>query len=69
MIKQIGSQNREKIEDTSYKIRAKRGKLVSLECGSHREVWAKNDHHAGYTLEIDGIGYEFVSSHYENTDF
>ena len=68
-MKQFGSQMREKIEDTTYKVRAKRGKTVSLEAGDHREVWIQNDHHAGYTLEIDGIGYEFVSSHYENSDF
>ncbi len=68
-MKNIGSQIRQKIEDTSYKLRSKKGNFVSLECGDHREVWAKNDHHAGYTLEIDGIGYEFVSSHYENNDF
>lgn len=69
MVRKLGSQIREKIEDTAYTVRRKAGRLVSLEAGTHREVWAKNDHHAGYTLEIDGVGYEFISSHYENSDF
>lgn len=69
MINQLGSQMRQKIEDTSYIVRAKKGCMVSLECGDHREVWVANDGFAGYTLEINGVGYEFISSHYENTDF
>lgn len=69
MTKHIGSQIRDKIENTDYKIRSHKGNRVSLECGDHREVWTKNNHHSGYTLEINGIGYEFVSSHYENSDF
>lgn len=64
MIKTFGSQKREKIEDTDYV-------LVSIENGTALlfddktgkcETWQENDHFAGYVIEINGIGYEFVTS-------
>ena len=56
-------------EDLGYTLRARKDELVSLECGSHREVWDRSPHYAGYAILIDGVSYEFVSSHYENSDF
>jgi hypothetical protein len=35
---------------------------VLLEDNGRIEVWAENDDFAGYVIEIDGVGYEFVSS-------
>lgn len=32
------------------------------------ELWQKNDHFAGYVIEIDGVGYEFISGR-EPTQF
>lgn len=58
----IGSQTREKIEDTSYEIcqvYKNTAILMNMETGI-TEVWTKNDHFAGYVIEINGIGYEFV---------
>jgi hypothetical protein len=64
MIKHIGSQNREKIEETEYEvfhIENEYAILKDKETGK-LEAWFANDHHAGYTIEINGIGYEFASS-------
>ena len=64
MITTIGSQNREPLSESRYS-------LVSLNDGEailcdHEfgklEYWYENDHHAGYTIEINGIGYEFARS-------
>ena len=62
MIKSIGSQNREKIEDTEYEVYrvCAHGEVILHDTEMNRyEVWAKNDNFAGYVLEINGIGYEF----------
>jgi hypothetical protein len=61
-MKAIGSQIREKIEDTSYEIclvYKKTAILMDMETGN-TEIWAKNDHFAAYVIEINGVGYEFV---------
>jgi hypothetical protein len=57
-----GSQFREPIGDTEYWV------VGECDCGvvlhdsifGHFQVWAKRDDYAGYVLEIDGVGYEFV---------
>lgn len=64
----IGSQRRIKLEDTSYKLVSLRGEKAVLDAGDHYEEWALNDHHAGYTIEIDGLGFEFVTSYYEKSN-
>lgn len=64
MIRKIGSQSRERIEDTSYRVVWKGtdgGMVVEDTETGKREFWYQNDHHSGYTLEVDGLGYEFVS--------
>jgi hypothetical protein len=67
MIKQIGSQAREPLADTDYKFVSfvpdmpATALLEDKETGK-RELWVENDHFAGYTIEIDGKGYEFVRS-------
>jgi len=69
MIKTIGSQKREPIEETEYKIAKNmlcnlaEGEIILVNIDTCLlEIWAKNDCHAGYTIEIDSIGYEFVST-------
>jgi len=36
------------------------GEVILEDESGKRELWAANDDHAGYTVEIDGWGYEFV---------
>jgi hypothetical protein len=67
MIKQIGSQRREPIEETEYLIDFIDGPgdvfrdafLIDTATG-RREKWTENDDFAGYVIEIDGVGFEFV---------
>ena len=75
----IGSQKREKIEDTNYTVQFMDEHLVLSAHGVKRmevgpdavllnketgiaELWTQRDDFAGYVIEIDGIGYEFVRS-------
>lgn len=62
-IRQIGSQNRETLEDAGLRLVAGMddGEVI-LADGDKRELWQRNDHFAGYVVEIDGVGYEFVRS-------
>lgn len=62
-MKTRGSQTRDTLLESGYRIHSKRGSgEIVLEniVDGNREVWAANDHFAGYVIEIDGIGYEFV---------
>lgn len=68
-IRHFGSQSRERIEETDYILveHLEDGQVV-LADGDVLELWVKNDGFAGYTIEIGGIGYEFVrgfASNYE----
>jgi hypothetical protein len=62
----FGSQIRDPYQEAGYEI-VRNGEfpnekiLRHIETGN-KELWIRNDCHAGYTLEIDGIGYEFVHS-------
>ena len=63
MITRIGSQTRESIADTVYKVAAvlsaRQIVLVDTTDG-HCELWIACDHHSGYTIEYGETGYEFV---------
>lgn len=71
MGKHIGSQYRETLEESGY-VLAREPELVDygIEAGGVvlispdgiAELWVKHDHHAGYTIEVQGVGYEFVHS-------
>ena len=66
-IRFIGSQARERLEDTDYRLvktwpDIERGHIILEDDTGKRELWFLNDHHAGYTIEIDGRGYEFARS-------
>ncbi len=56
----IGSQKRETLADSGYRFIAGFANRVILEndCGSLE--WWQVSNHAGYVIEIDGIGYEYV---------
>lgn len=80
-MKTVGSQTRERIEDTEYELVSIDEHTVINEHGSHKaeypqsreailevtdtgkqELWVESDDFAGYVIEIDGIGYEFIRS-------
>jgi hypothetical protein len=73
MSKHIGSQFRETLEETDYKvvshvksnphISGDRDTVVLQDTDTGvQELWVANNDHAGWTVEIDGVGYEFVRS-------
>lgn len=65
MTKIIGSQTRDLIGETTYKVVGMtryNEAILEDEEGGELELWAPNNYHAGYTIEIAGIGYEFTTS-------
>lgn len=60
--KEIGSQTRENLRDSGYKVLRRSKEFAILEDRETGQVeyWAPNDHYAGYVIEIGGIGHEFV---------
>jgi len=63
-MQKYGSQIRERIEETDYDIIKTNEDEVLLKdrVTGNIERWFVNDHHAGYTIEINEVGYEFASS-------
>lgn len=65
-MEKIGSQIREKIEDTQYTIDVIEGDKITghnallLTADGKLELWTEKDDYAGYVIVIDGVGYEFV---------
>lgn len=63
MITAIGSQNREPIKDTDYRIWSEpyQGDVIlqDIETGT-LELWHVNNHFAGYVIRIGRWNYEFV---------
>ncbi len=70
MGKQIGSQFRETLAEAKYTLVAwagddgdeDRSQVVLADEDGKQELWGRNDHHSGWTVEIDGVGYEFCHS-------
>jgi len=71
MITKIGSQSREKLEESGYElVRFLNGNKetallrfvenIGIAHPADEEVWVKRDDFAGYVIEIEGNGYEFV---------
>jgi len=61
MAKQIGSQYRETLKESGCTLVERPGPgEVILDCDGQLELWAVNDHHAGYTIQVGRWGYEFV---------
>ncbi len=65
-----GSQVRERIEETDYKLICIRldGKVALLNNNGACEWWALSDDYAGYVLEIKGQGYEFARTAKDNRE-
>jgi hypothetical protein len=63
MPQRFGSQFWSTLEEARYELVdlcEKEALLLNLETGE-QERWAVADDHAGYIVEIDDLGYEFVS--------
>lgn len=60
-MKQYGSQVRETLAESGYKLVGRKPGTVILEDASGKqEIWYANNHHAGYTIQVGRWGYEFV---------
>jgi hypothetical protein len=60
MARQIGSQLRETLKESGYRlIGRKPGQVVLMSDAGNVEVWYANDDHAGYTIQVGRWGYEF----------
>ena len=63
-MRKIGSQTRETLEESGYRLLDRWDEdtivLQSIEDPDQQEVWFKHDDHAGYTIEVDGVGYEYA---------
>ncbi len=63
-MKTIGSQYRESLKEAGYKLISLKGKEAILEDKTtlQSELWILNNDYAGYVIEINGNGYEFVKT-------
>jgi len=62
MARFIGSQYRETLEEAEYRVHELRNDGTAiLDGGGNLELWQANDDYAGFVVEINGVGYEFVS--------
>ena len=63
-MKKIGSQTRETLAESGYRLlrRVDKDTIILQANGDpdQQEFWFKHDDHAGYTIEIDGVGYEYA---------
>ena len=60
MKKQIGSQLRETLKESGYKLIGRQPGMILLEDSiGKREIWYANNYHAGYTIQVGRWGYEF----------
>lgn len=71
MAQTFGSQYRETLSEAGYTLATRpelvdygieAGGLVLLDPDGIPELWVAHDDHAGYTIEVDGTGYEFCHS-------
>jgi len=65
MITKYGSQSREPLAESGYRLvkawpDVSRGFVVLQTQDGLQELWKRNNHHVGYTIDIHGMGYEFV---------
>ena len=59
-MKKIGSQIRETLKESGYKLIRRDYRSVILESpDGMKEVWYANDHHVGYTIQVGRWGYEY----------
>ena len=65
-----GSQYRETLAEAGYRLIQKNDRYALLEDKDTGvlELWVQRDDFAGYVIEIDGIGYEFVSERQQSCE-
>jgi hypothetical protein len=60
---QFGSQYRETLAESGYELLgfedAKATAILRDPDSGEEALWYRNDQHAGYTIEIQGVGYEY----------
>lgn len=63
-MKTYGSQNRDELADSGYTVNRflPCGDVILQNENGKLERWTPNNDFAGYVVEINGLGYEFVSS-------
>lgn len=63
-MKTIGSQKRESLSESGMTLhkRIDRNQVHLKDADGNMELWIRNDHFAGYTIEINKVGYEFACS-------
>ena len=60
MAKRCGSQYRETLKESGYKLVGRsKGYVILEDAEGKREVWYANNQHAGYTIQVGRWGYEF----------
>ena len=61
-MKTIGSQKRELLAESGMELVSENGNgaLLKSKIDGNVELWMQNDDFAGYVIEIDGVGYEFI---------
>jgi hypothetical protein len=70
-MRQIGSQYREDLFEAGYSLHKRVTEdevILKDDFNGQLERWTRNDDYAGYVIEIDGEGYEFVRSHYKGEE-
>ena len=72
MITKRGSQNREPLAESGYHLKGwiTLGVAVLQDNDDEKklELWFANDHHAGYTIEIGVVGFEFARDYKPERD-
>jgi len=63
-MKKIGSKTRETLKEAGFELVERKGKAVVLKDVKtlNLELWSQNNDYAGYVIEINNVGYEFISN-------
>lgn len=73
-MKRIGSQTRETLDEAGYKFLGYLGddkETIVIQANGNptqKEIWVMRDDHAGYTIEFEGVGFEFVRNYKPQRD-
>lgn len=64
-MRKIGSQSRELLSETEYTVAGRldghsSDGVILKDADGKYELWVPNNHYAGYVIDIDGVGHEFV---------
>jgi hypothetical protein len=72
MSRKIGSQIRETLEEAEMVFVGYLGEdkttIVLKNDLGEQEIWGLNNDHAGYTIEVEGMGYEFIRDYKAGRD-